>query len=113
MFEDWVLKLYNKLILNKNYFEIDTIKTIYTIERIANAIAKYINIYWIKDSIYFTTQKIIIKIFRNIYQNFDCICNIRQKYISFKQKFYWNFAFFCSNFIYWSYVLNYNKAILV
>ncbi len=45
LFEDWVLKLYNKLNLNKNYFEIDIIKTIYTIKRIANIIAKHINIY--------------------------------------------------------------------
>ncbi len=78
------MKLHNKLILNKNYIEINIIKTIYKIEKIANTIAKYINIYRIKDSIYFTTQKIRIKIFRNIYQDFDYICNIRQKYISLK-----------------------------
>ena len=45
LFENQILKLYNKLILNKNYFEINIIKTIYTIEKVANIIAKYINIY--------------------------------------------------------------------
>ena len=100
------------MILNKNYFEINTIKTIYTKE-ITNTIAKYINIYRIKDFFYFTTQKIIIEILRNIYKDFNCICNIRQKHRFLKQEFYQNFVFYCSNFIYLNYVLNYNKIIFV
>ncbi len=55
LFENWILKLYNKLTLNKNYFEIDIIKTIYAIKRIADTIAKHINVYRIKDFVYFTT----------------------------------------------------------
>jgi len=113
LFENWILKLYNKLILNKNYFETNTIKTIYTIEKIANIVAKYINIYRIKNSIYFTIQKIVIEILWDIYQDFDYIRNIRQKYIYFKQIFYQNFVSFCSNFIYLNYILNYNKIIFV
>lgn len=101
------------MILNKNYFETNTIKAIYIIEKTTNTIAEYINIYQVKNSIYFTTKKIIINVLRDIYQDSDCICNAQQKYISFKQKLYQDFVFFCSTFIYLNYILNYNKTMLV
>jgi len=80
------LKLHDKLIINKNYFEINIAKATYVVERIGEDVAKHINAYRMKNVIYFKIVNIIMKILKSVYENPNRQRNARQKYLALKQE---------------------------
>jgi len=106
------LKLHDKLIINKNYFEIDIAKTTYVVEKTSEDVVKHINAYRIKNVVYFKIVDIIMKILKSVYENSNCQRNAQQKYLTLKQKINQEFASFFFEFVRLSYKLKYIDAIL-
>jgi len=66
------LKLYDKLIINENYFKIDIAKVTYVVEKIDKDVVEHINVYRVKNVVYFKIVNIIMKILKSVYENSNC-----------------------------------------
>jgi len=106
------LKLYDKLIINENHFEIDTTRVAYVVERISEDVAKHINAYRMKNVAYFKIVDIIMKILKSVYEDSNCQRNARQKYLALKQEINQEFASFFFEFARLDYELEYIDAML-
>jgi len=106
------LKLYDKLIINKNYFEINIAKVAYVIERIDEDVVEHINAYRMKNAIYFKIVNIMMKILKGVYKNSNRQRNVRQKYLALKQEINQEFALFFFEFARLNHELKYIDAIL-
>jgi len=106
------LKLHDKLIINKNHFEIDTARAAYVVERIGENVVKHINTYRVKDAIYFKIVDMIIKILKSVYENLNRQRNARQKYLALKQEINQEFASFFFEFARLNHELEYIDAML-
>jgi len=106
-FENWSLKLHDKLIINEDYFEIDIARVAYVVERIDEDVVEHINAYRVKNVVYFKTLDMIMKILKSVYENLDRQRNARQKYLILKQEINQEFASFFSKFVRLSYELEY------
>ena len=106
------MKLYDKLIINENYFEINTTRVAYVVERIDENVVEHINAYRMKNVVYFKIVNIIMKILKNVYENSNCQRNARQKYLTLKQKINQKFALFFFEFARLNYELRYIDAML-
>jgi len=106
------LKLHDKLIINKNYFEINIARATYVVERIDENVVEHINAYRMKNVVYFKIVDIIMKILKSVYKDSNCQRNARQKYLTFKQEINQKFASFFFEFARLSYELKYIDAIL-
>jgi len=80
------LKLYDKLIINKNYFEIDITRAAYIVEKIGENVVEHINAYRMKNVVYFKIVNIIMKILKSVYEDLNRQRNARQKYLTLKQE---------------------------
>jgi len=78
------LKLHDKLIINKNYFEIDIARVAYVVKRISENVVEHINAYRMKNAIYFKIVDIMMKILKNVYEDLNRQRNARQKYLALK-----------------------------
>jgi len=63
------LKLYDKLIINEDYFEINIARATYVVERIGEDVVEHINAYWVKNVAYFKIVNIIMKILKGVYED--------------------------------------------
>jgi len=106
------LKLHDKLTINKNYFEINTTRVAYVVERTSEDVVEHINAYQVKDAIYFKIVDMVMKILKGVYENLDRQCNVRQKYLALKPKINQEFASFFFEFARLSYELKYIDAML-
>jgi len=106
------LKLYDKLIINKNHFKIDIARATYVVERIGEDVVKHINAYQVKNAIYFKIVDMMIKILKNVYKDLDRQRNARQKYLALKQGINQEFASFFFEFARLSHELEYIDAML-
>ncbi len=66
------MKLYDKLIINENYFKIDIAKVTYVVEKIDKDVVEHINVYRVKNVVYFKIVNIIMKILKSVYENSNC-----------------------------------------
>ena len=66
------MKLHDKLIINKNYFEIDIARATYVVERIDEDVVEHINAYRMKNAIYFKIVNIMMKILKGVYEDLNC-----------------------------------------
>ncbi len=106
------MKLYDKLIINKNHFKIDIARATYVVERIGEDVVKHINAYQVKNAIYFKIVDMMIKILKNVYKDLDRQRNARQKYLALKQGINQEFASFFFEFARLSHELEYIDAML-
>ena len=84
-FENWSLKLQDKLLINANYFDTNDAKTIYVVRRIDNKVVEHINVYRVSNVVYFQTIDIILKVLKSVYDNSNRKRNVRVKYFALKQ----------------------------
>ncbi len=101
------MKLYDKLIINENYFEIDTTRATYIVKRIGENVVEHINAYRVKNVVYFKIVNIMMKILKSVYKDLDYQRNVRQKYLALKQEINQEFASFFFEFVRLSYELEY------
>ena len=106
------MKLYDKLIINENYFEIDIAKVAYVVERTSENVVEHINAYRVKNVVYFKIVDIIMKILKSVYKNSNRQRNVRQKYLALKQKINQEFASFFFEFAHLNYELKYIDVML-
>jgi len=106
------LKLYDKLIIDKNYFEIDIARVAYVVERTSEDVVEHINAYRMKNAIYFKIVDMIMKILKSVYEDLDRQRNARQKYLTLKQKINQEFVSFFFEFARLSYELEYIDVML-
>ncbi len=106
------MKLHDKLIINENYFEINTAKATYVVERIGEDVVEHINAYQVKNVVYFKIVDIIMKILKNVYENSNRQRNARQKYLALKQEINQEFALFFFEFARLSHKLKYIDVML-
>lgn len=111
-FEDWSLKLYDKLTINENYFEIDKARAAYVVGRINDNVFEHINVYRVTDVAYFKIVDMVIKVLKGVYANLDRQRNARQKYLVLKQETNQKFASFFSKFARLDCELGYIDAML-
>jgi len=106
------LKLHDKLIINKNHFEINTTRATYVVERIGEDVVEHINAYRVKKAIYFKIVNMIIKILKDVYEDSNRQRNARQKYLALKQEINQEFASFFFEFARLSHELEYIDVML-
>ncbi len=106
------MKLYDKLIIDKNYFEIDIARVAYVVERTSEDVVEHINAYRMKNAIYFKIVDMIMKILKSVYEDLDRQRNARQKYLTLKQKINQEFVSFFFEFARLSYELEYIDVML-
>ncbi len=78
------MKLHDKLIINKNYFEINIARVAYVVKRTSEDVVEHINAYRMKNAIYFKIVDIVIKILKSVYEDSNRQRNARQKYLALK-----------------------------
>ena len=66
------MKLHDKLIINKNYFEINIARVAYVVKRTSEDVVEHINAYRMKNAIYFKIVDMIMKILKGVYEDLNC-----------------------------------------
>lgn len=111
-FEDWSLKLHDKLAINEDHFETDKARAAYAIGRTGGNASEHINAYRVTDAAYFKTVDMVIEVLRGVYADSDRQRNVRQKYLALKQGASQEFALFFSEFARLGRELGYLDAML-
>ena len=97
-FDDWSLRIQDKLLINENHFPSPAAQAIYVISRTWGDASGHISAYRIGKSDYFKTSQAVIAVLSDVYVDFDREQNARRVYIKLWQGVNQPFNVFYSKF---------------
>ena len=112
-YEDWALRIRDKLNRNANRFHNDQTATVYVISRIDKEASEQILIYRLQDSNYFKNLSMIFDVLHDIYANFERQKTTRLTYKQIKQKKNQSFVKFYIKFMFHDRMLQYSNDYLM
>ena len=113
-FDDWFLRIQDKLIVNDDHFSIESIKIIFVILRTESDAVDHLTAYRAENHAdYFKTSQSVLDVLKNIYADFDRERNARRNYMRLKQSKNQAFNMFYSEFRKQVSYLNYDEKTLM
>ena len=83
-FDDWSLRIQDKLLINENHFLSSVAQAIYVIFRIEEDASSHNSAYQINKFDYFQTLQVVIIVLNNVYVNLNRERNVRWVYIKLR-----------------------------
>ena len=85
-FDDWFLRIQDKLIVNDDHFSIESVKTIFVILRTESDAVDHLTAYRAEGHAdYFKTSQSVLDVLKDIYADLDRERNARRNYMRLKQ----------------------------
>ena len=112
-FDEWLMKVIDKLFVNDDHYDIFFHKIITIINWVKDTVVIHIIIYWRIDVNYFQIFDQVLQVLRDVYKEKNFKNNSRRIYIALKQKRDDFFVVFFSKFRKLNSILQYSKIMFI